>query len=200
MISVVRLRLIVAGISCVFAGAASAAPITIDFDSYTASSDKQVDTLGYTFRVEDVVAGSMSLSAPYAPGTDNPLTYGNSSILFARADGGLFNLESLDVYHWSTSNPWGDTSSHPYTVTGYRADDTEVQMSSVGLADLSWHTLSPAWTNLEAVKVSTSFDPGAILLGAIDNVVVTNVVPLPPAVYLFGSALAWLAARCRPRK
>jgi len=55
-------------------------------------------------------------------------------------------------------------------------------------------TLGPEWTGL----VRVSIEPIVVDLfaqGSIDNIVVSNVVPLPAAVWLFGSALAgmgWL--------
>ena len=70
-----------------------------------------------------------------------------------------------------------------------------------GGADLSVAVGTGDWLNLQSLELS-SFGGGAFSVYEVqmDNIVVSGVVPIPAAVWLFGSALAGLGWIRRQRK
>ena len=164
-----------------FSVAASAAPITIDFDGDT-QSGVVILTQGFSFSSdlssEIIGAGGPSGVAAYCPGC---------SVTMTNLAGGPFSLLSFDYL-----NPGfpqiGDTS---FTVTGNYAGGGQTSvlidapLVGAGGSAYSIATLGAGWENLSSVVFGPSGNGTALVL---DNIVV-DVVPIPAAVWLFGTAL-----------
>ncbi len=104
-------------------------------------------------------------------------------------DGGTFDLLSLDASIQAA--PDGLT-----TVTGYYAAGGSIS-TEIALVDGVWNTFNfdAQWSNLVSVGIEGA--DGAAHNNMRDNVV-ANVVPIPAAVWLFGSGLGllvWFARR-----
>ena len=97
-----------------------------------------------------------------------------------RIDGGLFTLESFDGF----GQPYGFNVCGAGYITGETASG-EILEFSAHTACSQWKTdvLGAEWTN----QVRVEFQPYS--MGDWDNIVVSNVVPLPAAAWLFLSAL-----------
>jgi hypothetical protein len=89
----------------------------------------------------------------------------------------------------SVFNNYGSVNG-PLSITGNYAAGGNIQ-AEINLADDSWNTfiMNDQWTDLISLELHgddlNTYDIG------IDNVVV-NTIPIPAAVWLFGSALAGL--------
>jgi hypothetical protein len=107
-------------------------------------------------------------------------------------DSSLFTLDAIDVYVGS-SIP--GLTFVTVELTGYFSGGASLELTTE--LDVSYlydtHTFLPAWSGLEKVEVSANICESCTDLSgfAIDNVT-ASVVPIPAAVWLFGSALAGL--------
>ena len=73
-------------------------------------------------------------------------------------------------------------------------------MLTVG-SDFPWATAVGYWTDL--IRVEFIVPTAGFNIGFLDNVVVDNVVPIPAAVWLFGSGLGllgWFSRKARKAK
>ena len=199
------LKTIIALLSVTALDAAIAAPVTIDFEGTSVtevSAGSEYLSRGYRFTVFD------PYGPPDEPGQTPPATISwcsncetgnlwmlNAHAVMERADGGTFALHQYDVAELiSFSGP------QTTTVTGITASGAMLEFSPDVLCNPApcneWgsHVLGPEWTNLVSVSFSAYIFPqGAQFIeGRIDNIVVSNVVPLPAAVWLLLSALTIL--------
>jgi hypothetical protein len=161
-------------------GGAHASTVTFDFEDGLSEKD------GFRFTVitYEGVTGGASFS-----GTAN---FFNVDIELERIDGGLFALESFDsapiIYGFGLC---ANTGAIGVTSSGGAIN---APTSGGFCNDSDWETpiLSPEWASLRSVTFATILVDNTYSQGQIDNVVVSNVIPIPAAVWLFGSALAGL--------
>jgi hypothetical protein len=185
---------------CLWSASLGAAPITIDFEDQTVSVDGP-------FAVDGPEYGIVDGFRFYRPDGLNqggwidpaniPMTGNNSSVALDWCDrtcggdgtlameisgGGTFDLVGLDYSLYQS----GSTMD----IIGYAANGGIFNTSLVVPIGRQWQTTVLNWTNLYRVE----FEPEnqVFNIGFIDNVVVSSVVPIPAAVYLFASGLGLL--------
>jgi hypothetical protein len=178
---------------------AQAAPVTIDFEEFNIGDGggSVFDTpilasQGYEFTGDGGPGGPFT-STEVMTGTNTGGTnaYGGSlaafgqdgfnvhvSVTLEKADGGAFAIQSLDLFM--------DTDPDGYMqTTGFLAGG--------GFANLGVPVGTGDWLNLTSVRFFAEGNGFGFGFGTVelDNVVV-SAVPIPAAVWLFGSALAGL--------
>ena len=166
-----------------FSGAAVAAPINIDFESESLGALSPLSVDGFTFSsFSNAAVTDFSGDQKFGTLIGAPcdlFACGPLLIDLKRDDDGAFALYGADVI-WNVASGFGDLSISGVKVGGGFA------AGPVGSAD---------WLNLESVSFSVLSLCGAcgadVLELYIDNVSV-QAVPIPAAVWLFGSALAGL--------
>jgi len=171
-----------------FANGAFAATINIDFNE--ANLDVTESVLGDPDQTHITSIRSKGFELEYVPfgngsflmsgGPDVAAAWGpDGTIEMSALDGRLFDLASVDL------SSWYDTT---LTVTGYYAAGGTVTTSffNIGSVFLTTVNFDSSWTGLEKVAFDSAGSPGII-----DNITV-QAVPIPAAVWLFGSALAGL--------
>ena len=159
------------------ANAASAAIITIDFEEVSVPFEPEFSFKGFDFSSVSgrlISGGGFPVTVAWAP-------YG--AMEMSRSDGTAFDLLSADLSSW--------VEGTPMTVIGNFVGGGTVQFDFVVAPGAPLETFNFGWTNLISVEFTTLNGPGVI-----DNVVV-SAVPVPAAVWLFGSALAALGLRRR---
>ena len=154
----------------------------------------QIGTLGSN-GAADIIAPPVS----YTSGPINGSAYLHSSIyssIFIQANqSDIFSLISFDLGEYSSYS-----SNDSVTITGYKNSGTQItetfQLDSLfdglgGINDFQSITLDANWNNLTRVE----FDSSAYSL---DNIQLDiNQVPVPTAVWLFGSGLLGLIGVAR---
>jgi len=179
-------------------GAVLAAPITIDFEYIDEDANPRIpfypaegfeDEFKFGFTTGD--GGILGIGANHdwggagSNGTGYLTTAFVSEMLIGRSSQQLFDLHSLDI---------ADVAD----VIGTLQNGDTITMS-LALEQATWTTVyfGSEWSNLVEVQLLGTalgvpgHDPGAALLLNLDNVIV-SAVPIPAAVWLFGSALAGL--------
>jgi hypothetical protein len=173
--------------------AIQAAPVTIDFEEFNVGDAgglflPPLQSQGYdisgsvvTVPAEILIGtntGTKSFGGTVSGATGGPGLGFTIAALFERTDGGAFAIHSLDLL--LETDPLGFTS-----ITG--------SLSGGGAANLGVPVGSGDWLNLESLSFFAESNPngfgGATI--EIDNVVV-SAVPIPAAVWLFGSGLGLL--------
>jgi hypothetical protein len=137
----------------------------------------------------------------FFPGMTAPFGNGGSGYSIWQENDALFSMQSLDVAVGYIGSPDGNpflSSLGSVYLSGYDSGDSLV--ASLALSPIDGQNIQTAvfdasWTNLAYVTVSSQSYSDCCALGestvAIDNLTAT-VVPIPAAVWLFGSALAGL--------
>ncbi len=176
-------------------GAVQAASVNVDFEDIVGSPIALPATFGsqgFTFTLA-IGAFAFSQDGPqtdtgiyvgFAPDNSVPLGFSMQS-----TNGDLFSLLSFDV---GFAGPAG-IYERPLTVTGVFADASEISATfdSIGVW-LETVNLGPGWDNLVSVDFSIdSTNLESIDVPIFDNIAV-DVVPIPAAVWLFGSGLGLL--------
>ncbi|MDB4307867.1 VPLPA-CTERM sorting domain-containing protein, partial [Gammaproteobacteria bacterium] len=143
----------------------------LDFDNYVTNGDGVI-TNGFELDWGFVGGGGASNGTfTWQPSSTTTLT---------QVNGNGFDLLSLDFML--------NAAASPYEVTGYFQSGATISTSLSGDgAAFTWDSafFDSGWTNLVAVEFVSND------LQAIDNIVIAT-VPIPAAVWLFGSALAGL--------
>lgn len=187
-------------VTLIFAGSVHAATVTIDFEDVPVGAASNFVSNGFNFAVLDPLqTPQIAVDA----GGDQSLSMSNGALCNAFGDCGTFIVTMTLVGGGTFGYLGGDidvscadeiTGSCSGGAQGFLADGS-LAMDPEGSGD---------WLNLESVRfvVGASGVPGGFQgYGmSVDNVVV-NVVPIPAAVWLFGSALlglGWLR-RTTPR-
>ena len=178
----------------------SASIVTIDFEGVVADTDKLVSATPY---LEDgMMVDSATDNGIF--GKDAALTNTNGSAVFgwcnitiqlcepndlitvSNVGGWIFDLLSLDG-----SNAFNGQTPGDLTVTGfYEGGGSISTVLNLQLDTWQHFTFDSSWAGLDYVTIAatggpSNWDPG------IDNIVV-NAVPIPAAVWLFGSGLGLL--------
>jgi hypothetical protein len=191
------------------AGSVLAAPVIIDFEGQTVSASGPFATDapeygivdGFRFYRPDGMnqGGWINPASVGMTGNDSSVALdwcdltctGTGTVAMETASGGRFDLLGFDF----SSGNLG--VGGPMEVIGYLNSGGTVSTSllTVG-SDLPWDTAVVDWTNL--IRVEFIVPTEGFNIGFVDNVVVDNVVPIPAAVWLFGSGLGllgWLRRR-----
>ena len=164
-------------VTLLIAGSASAATITFEeFDSGPLTSHCPLETSGFTISGAEgpcVSLNNGSYSGNYL------WTYSSGfyeeTFVLESSSGASFTLSSLDYVGVGLE------------LTGYYTNGGTVQTSLIG-GDWSTAVLDSSWQGLQSVEIFSAAVPYG---SGIDNIVV-SAVPIPAAVWLFGSALAGL--------
>ena len=178
------------------AAAVHSASITLDFDNIdleppaaggpSNSVAAPFTTQGYTLSAVGGADDYFVYGSPAGVTDGLALSYCPScSLTIERADLSSFELASFDYM------PGGSLPDSELTIIGQLATGGSVQTTFFGLTDFiySSFTLGPEWTGLDSVTFSFNGQPA---FGSwIDNVTLTA-VPIPAAVWLFGSGLGIL--------
>ena len=103
--------------------------------------------------------------------------YATSTITVESVSGADFSISSLDIFQYAGKS---------VALTGFLSSGGTIENEVVAtVTGESLITFNPSWRNLERFVVQLTASSGQT---ALDNIVV-NVVPIPAAVWLFGSAL-----------
>ena len=187
-------------------GFVQAAIVNIDFDSASYSGSALTVPQGFDITVDnDFDFGTPELTG-WCPVSPGPPNVGNffcaiSSIAsvgqpleahFVRGDGADFALQELDFY---LIDSFG--LDEEVVISAWDSSDALIAQASASVKDLGegWHTMQfgSEWSGIFRLSFSgqqeESFESGSYIY--LDNVRV-NVVPIPAAVWLFGSAVAGL--------
>jgi len=190
-----------------FSTVANAATVTIDFESLPdqtgiecgpvcTSDPAQWTEHGFVLAASDTVDNGSFPGGVIAPGTGfapSPASFGDRSLLFCgtcgqatfvltQQEGQAFDLHSFDQ---TAAFPGG---GDVWTIIGNYAAGGTVSTNFI-TSGLRTATFGSEWAGLESVTIIANTD-GALDY-RLDNIVV-SAVPVPAAVWLFGSALAGL--------
>ena len=201
------MRLFIAATSLL--ASASVCGTTLDFDDLSPASGVPLIYEGYVFEgfIDNAPQPDWNFPAgvePYNDGsalscvpTTNYWLESNCGISMEHSSGDLFSLHSLDMAYRDLFN--GGTSAYA-SVIGYSASgglvsatgfDLEPPLSG-GVFEQRSFVFDSTWTNLARVEFKfQAVNSGGFAAGFVDNISVTA-VPIPAAVWLFGSALAGL--------
>ena len=155
---------------------------TINFDSMTPGliATQTFDVGDYQF---DFNGPFDPQSSPWAiGGVNNELSWadGQGSVGLEQGSDEIFGLTSIDLGGWGPDIQ--------LSVIGYLAGSGTVQLNYVSvISGLETVSLGSQWSNLTRVEFTAT---GCCAL--VDNIIVSSVVPIPAAGWLFGSALAGL--------
>jgi len=115
----------------------------------------------------------------------------HTSFSFAEAGGLAFGLQSLDTY----GEAWENYFDFSATVTGYKNDGNTVNASLGSFYphdDVLTYSFDSTWDDLNSVEIEVYNWSGSLGAGMFFDNIVVSTVPIPAAVWLFGSALAGL--------
>jgi hypothetical protein len=170
----------------IFAVTANAGTVTIDFEDVTPPE----------FGGSDPFKTNGFLITPKANGYDifdetftdgQALGFGpftNAGFTIETVGGQVLSLSSFDI-----GFAFGDIK--PFVIEGYQSGGIVISQNfdSVGGTFFDTVIMGPGWENLDSISFTmTALDPTPVVF---DNIVV-SAVPVPAAVWLFGSALAGL--------
>jgi hypothetical protein len=166
------------GVIMLLASAANAATVTLDFDEYEnvqGYPDPEATSNGF------LITGGLVAPSGFIVG-------GNYYQTLSKIDGGTFNMLSVDI-----AAGLDGAIEQEWTITGYFAGGGNVVVSDYYPSD-NWTTVNfdSTWADLEQVTFSVDVIAPSPYGNNIDNIVMTTAVPIPAAVWLFGSALAGL--------
>jgi hypothetical protein len=170
-----------------FCSIAHAATVTIDFESPIASQGFQISS----YATEGIYAPEYDVGTVYVSSNNGTNVFGataydtvgqdgfGSGVYFtlSRIDGQAFSLHGYDVF--ANSNGY-------YSTSGRTSDGTAISLSTaLGTGD---------WLNVTSVQFSSVGDGFSYSYAdlTLDNIIVGAAVPVPAAIWLFGSALAGL--------
>jgi len=189
-------------------GFVQAAIVNIDFDgaSYSGSVVTVTVPQGFDITADNEFSIGTTEIDGWCPVSPGPPDVGNifcaiSSIAgpgqplvahFVRGDGTDFALQEMDIY-LADSFGLGDE----VVISAWDSGDALITQTSANVNDLGegWHTMQfgSEWSGISRLSYSgqqeESFESGSYIY--LDNIKV-NVVPIPAAVWLFGSGLGLL--------
>lgn len=195
-----------------FATASHAASLNIDFDDATYVSGAIQVPQEFVFTSNTFFAGTTQVNgfgSNFCPVTPGPPSVGNFycaiaaavnrvEVDFMRIDGSAFDLVTLDAYLVSTTcQGYGTCRGDDATISAWNSSNQLIATKTISYSTLgsTWSTISfdGAWTGISRVTFAGQRELGseAGSYAYLDNINV-SVVPIPPAVWLFGSALAGL--------
>jgi len=175
--------------------ASSAAILSYD---YTASNDAKGITLAGTFGYDNS-AGDDSSSDPNL-GEYTAAGFWTGVVSNGPHDGYTFNLSNLDIEVYNDDLDFADyftmfSSSSPQTYIDL-IDEDQTVFSDDSLPAL----LTLDDFEIFEMSIVGDADSGILLYFDIDTISAPTIVPLPPAIWLFGSALLGLVGWSRGKK
>jgi hypothetical protein len=182
------MRIFAAALLFISSFSVNATIVNIDFEDYTGGGGLTgvVESGGFTFTTGFSPGGGLIVFSPGLISGDYSLTWCPVCGLFMEAPSGTeFSLSSFDTYALAEpTEPVG-----PFTLTGHRGDGSTVVFSFPHTMSTQTVNLGGDWTGLIRVEFTPQYH--SVFGNAIDNISV-NVVPIPAAVWLFGSGLGLL--------
>ena len=175
------------GLLVLVMGSAQAATVTVDFESAPTGWISQLQTQGFNFTSTATNGNEIEIIVfDYGPNdsTDLSLAYCPDfcDLRMTRTDGTNFSISSATIFNIGGAG-------NPYTITGLKAGGETLLLETSISGNPATVSFGADWVNLEAVV----FGVGELgTLGTAIDDIVTTVVPLPPAAWLFVSALALL--------
>ncbi|MCP3906470.1 MAG: VPLPA-CTERM sorting domain-containing protein [Gammaproteobacteria bacterium] len=176
-----------------FAGFAQATTVTIDFEEFAAGEPGSIDSKGYT--IDAYGSGGFYCSGPgcgsgeivgtidkyfIVSGAETPPVEGFEIYLsISRQDSSNFAIYSFDA---------ASSFGNDLFITAWLSDGSTISGQSSDLGTGQWLNIETA----EFYLGSPSYCCGWEVFLEVDNIVVGAAVPIPAAVWLFGSALAGL--------
>jgi len=160
---------------------AQAGTITLDFDDLS-STESSFQTQGYNFSASN----GFFANVPIAPSPSIGIGLAGGPFEMVQVGGGVFSIYSLDMLD--------DSVGDGLNVTGYLQGGGQVSATFTlpapsSVLVLTTFSFGSEWQGLTSISMSTINTSGSPPV--LDNIVVTA-VPIPAAVWLFGSALAGL--------
>jgi len=189
-----------------FAGSAQAVPVVIDFEEFTpdvAINPPSGDAVSKGFFLdyldEGLAGNPVVLNAASSPnGTQVYMNCPNcvpvEQIDVSVASGGVFDIFSIDV---GAANVSG---SFDFAFTGFLSGGGTVSTSTINASAMQTVNFNSSWSGLDSfrIEISPNTVAGPFTGSIIDNISV-EVVPIPAAIWLFGSGLAGLGFLRRRR-
>lgn len=167
-------------LSIMLSSAASATTINIDFEGTVVEDGPYARTQGFEFYSE---AGFIVSSA--SPPSTSIVYCPDCAATMTSLSGQPFDLMTLDLWNME----FVGTGDATVSLTGHFVGGGQISTNLLAPASAwSSHSLDASWSNLELLEFSMSSTGTAI---GLDNIVVST-VPVPAAIWLFGSALAGL--------
>ena len=172
-----------------FSSAANSATVTINFEGVVGSSpvDLPSPVLVDGYQFTNSGSPTIRISSPQPSYGDSMVFCQDCTLRMERTDANVFDLYSFDYM------AVGVPLDIQLTVTGWRGPGSgyvQQIFSDVSSFELIHFGLGPQWSGLE--WVTFSYNDASGFGSVIDNITV-SAVPIPGAVWLFGSALVGLA-------
>jgi hypothetical protein len=168
--------------------AANASTITVDFEEFAPQGSASPEVTPYVSQGYRV-SSDLALVWPdgYGGIPTQYLAYSPAhSVDIQAVNGSAFSLYSTDM---ALPGLVG-SGTLPWTVTGYYKNGGSISTDIAVTGAMATYQFGVDWSNLDSVVFSGV--NGAPYVSALDNIVLSSVVPIPAAVWLFGSALAGL--------
>jgi hypothetical protein len=211
-----------------FSNCSTAATVTIDFESlYQAEQDSESSNYhhGNLYTEDGMQVRDVDGEYQLSTWTEEHAGFNGSTAMFnnsrnatnelAAKSGGSFDLVSIDLSPLHISfNTLPEVNPDDHVYVTFVTNTGHSQTFDVGITDGNWvyDDFWEAWYTDTPPPVTTFlFDTGFVGITSVtwiqndpgphqfDNIVATNIVPIPAAVWLFGSALAGLGwMRRRP--
>ena len=191
------MRIILIAVTLFLSTAANAATVTIDFEEF--APDQAINppsgdmvSKGFVFDYLDQGSGNPVATASGSPnGTQGYVNCPNcqavEQIDVYSSSNYVFALNSMDVAGLGSTLP-----AYDFIITGFVAGGGTVSLSALDVSALQTLSFDSSWSSLESFRIEIDNTNGNNAFASfIDNVVVTA-VPVPAAIWLFGSALAGL--------
>jgi len=173
---------------------AQAAPVTIDFsglNEFATIGNSFQEPNGYSFT--NTSGGFVCVGTGCGPGGEVLRLLSAPAISMVRSDGALFDLLSMDAFLSNDSESCGAGACYgdSVTISAWDQNDNLIAQRLVNRSEPTTVVFDTSWIGIARLTYNAQDCLAGACEGAIDNIQV-NVVPIPAAVWLFGSALAGL--------
>jgi hypothetical protein len=182
---VVQMKWLLSLLLVTFFSLVNAATVTADFEEYAVGqigdtgAPTAISSQGYLFSSETNFYIQNGIGVP----TNSLAFCPCSTLTVAKQDDNPFALESFDLGLWGPPDPDSDI-----TITGYYVAGGSIETTIDIVSQANTYLFGAEWEGLEYFVLQ--YDVNDVPKN-VDNVVVSG-VPIPAAVWLFGSALAGL--------
>lgn len=168
---------------------AHASSVVLDFEEtpYISTSAPAETVISQGYRFSSILATAENSNDPIL-GNRSLAFCAGCTLTMEHVDGLRFSLAALDL------QDIGSWPTEGLLITGYRAGGGTISQRITRTSSLVQVSLGAEWLGLTRVDIGPSDD--RLFAIAVDNIGVTA-VPVPPAIWLMGSALGALALRRR---